>query len=111
MYDYCFNLSSLSVDEVVEAICAAAMLPNYATGTDTSKLLEEMAVAAAAEAHLLKKFDCVQTRIHGGQIFATIGAPLVHEEFVENSARRILSSVIGMDRVHVSVDPATHCDL
>ncbi|WP_029896571.1 AAA family ATPase [Desulfohalovibrio reitneri] len=102
-YDLVINLSSMSVDEAVETIVDLAGHKAFEETGETFRTLEDKALAARAEAEVLRSFDKVRARCEEGHCYISVEAPLLAEETVARKVRAIAMNVEGVREVTAGV--------
>ncbi|MFH1437998.1 MAG: cytidylate kinase-like family protein [Pseudomonadota bacterium] len=105
LYDFVLHIDKLKVDDAVELLVDAAGRPCFQPGPESRRIIDDMVLAAGAEAALISKFPSARVVCKEGTAYVTIEAPMRREKAVAKQAKDLVKSVKGIKKVKVNVMP------
>ena len=102
LYDLCFNVSRVPVDQVVEVICAFSKLEPFCTSDDSQQALDDRVLGAKVKAALVHvRADLEVTADQGSvKVLAPVGA-FESEATAVETIERTARTIEGIDSVEV----------
>jgi cytidylate kinase len=110
LYDMVLNLRSLSIDDAVELIAQTARRPAFRRTAETTRILDNFALAAQVEAVLISEFPQAKASARDGNVFVAIHGPMGMEKGLTEKARDLASFVDGVKQVTVHFVPLMTAD-
>ena len=106
LYDLVINVNKLSVDDAVDIIVANSKLPCFVSNDQTQAYIDDLYLAAKAQALLVKNFPTAKVTSHQGDIHISCkGSPRV-EKNMEKDIKEILKGVDSIKNIELAVEPS-----
>ncbi|MFC1886153.1 AAA family ATPase [Thermodesulfobacteriota bacterium] len=105
LYDLVVHIKTKTVDDAVSLILHSVKLPCYQTTPESQNRIDELALAAEANAALVDKFPGSKTSAEKNVVHVRIDASLIQEEKITQNVKKILSKVGGVEDVVVHIIP------
>lgn len=104
LYDRVFNIGAVTVDDVVDIIVDTAKLPGFQPTDDSVKMINNLALAAEAQASLFE-FPNASVSAKEGRVLVRLKAPSEQKGFITITVKNIVKKINGVEAVEVSIEP------
>ena len=105
LYDIVLHIDRLTVDDAVDILIDAARRPCFQPSAESERILEDLVLAARAEAALISTMPTVKVSCKDGRLYVAISAPLSREARIIRETHELLSKIDGIKETKISVDP------
>lgn len=104
LYDRVLNIGAVTVDDVVDIIVNTVKLPCFQPTSDSIKKINNLALAAEAQASLFE-FPNASVSAKEGKVLVILKAPVEQQEFITKTVEDIVKSINGVEAVEVRIEP------
>ena len=104
LYDRVLNVGAVTVDDVVDIIVNTVKLPCFQPTSDSIKKINNLALAAEAQASLFE-FPNASVSAKEGKVLVILKAPVEQQEFITKTVEDIVKSINGVEAVEVRIEP------
>ncbi len=103
LYDMVLHVRTMTVDEAVQIVVTAAKLPSYHTTPQSQSIMDDLCLAAQAEAALVNEFNVARVTAREGSVRVAIRGSAAKEIEIMSKATDIVQHVSGVKTVSVDV--------
>ncbi len=103
LYDRVLNIGAVTVDDVVDIIVNTVKLPCFQPTSDSIKKINNLALAAEAQASLFE-FPNASVSAKEGKVLVSLKAPVEQQEFITKTVEDIVKSINGVEAVEVRIE-------
>lgn len=104
LYDFVLNLNQMSVDDCINMICHSSSFSSFEKTPESEKKLNDMAMAATAEAMLIDKYYDASVIADDGHLNVVFSKRVSNKNMVVADIERLLSTMKGVENINVIVE-------
>ncbi len=107
LYDLVIHIRKITIDEAVNMICNTVKLGHFETTPESSRALENLALAAHVKSKIIDKWPSVEITADNGNVIVHIEAPVGQEDALKKTLEPLITQISGVKDFHLHLKPAT----
>lgn len=104
LYDVVLNIGAVTTDDAVDIIANTIKLPCFQATAESKKKINDLALAAQAQASLLE-FPNANVSAKDGKVFVSLKVPVGQQEIITGHVEQIINNIEGVEAVEVRIEP------
>ena len=105
LYNVVLQAGCLETDDIVDTLAEMALKPCFITTDETKQKLEDHCFAAKIEVALVEKFPEINVVSKNKSVFIKVRSLRSRKKAVTREVNEILSSIDGIKKVEIDIDP------
>lgn len=105
LYDMVLHVDTLAIDDIVDILLHAIERPCFKATEESRQAMQDLWLAAKAEALLVDKFPTVKVVSKNGLVHVTVKSLLSKKTKISQEVNSVLSNIEGFKEVRAEIEP------